>query len=108
MDSNIRHENNMNAASPNTYTPENVVNLNPPEPGEKFTSKAGVELEHRRKVLFRAFEVTGKQLDRDALEMEKSAIVGEHNIQRRHELMDTARCLRVTQTWLDSLIKNAA
>jgi hypothetical protein len=87
---------------------DNVVKLPTAEPGDQFTSKAGLELEARRKALFRAFELTGKQLDVDALAMEKAAIIGEHPIQRRHEIMDTARCLRITQSWLAGLIKNAA
>lgn len=62
------------------------------------------EMERRRKITFRAFEIAGKQLEADALRMEQQAIIGEaHTIQRRHELMDSARCLRVATGWLQQL-----
>lgn len=62
------------------------------------------EMERRRKIAFRAFDISSKQLEADALRMEQQAIVGEgHTIQRRHELMDTARCLRIATGWLAQL-----
>lgn len=48
----------------------------------------------------RASEIVFQSLERDALNMEKSAIVGENTIEKRHSLMDTARCIRVTMTWM--------
>lgn len=74
------------------------------ELGNKTETVDGTEMERRRKVTFRAFEITAKQLESDALRMENAAIVGEgHTIQRRHELMDSARCLRIATGWLQQL-----
>src|SRR5258708_1645289 len=96
MDANIRHEKSMSASNTNGDAPDNVVRLDTAPPGDQFTTKAGVELEERRKVLFRAFELTGKQLEHDAGKMVQSSILGEHEVKHRIELMDKARCLYVS------------
>lgn len=88
--------------------PDNVVNLNPPDPGDQFTTKAGMELAERRKALFRAFELTGKQLEHDAGRMVQASILGEHEVKHRIELMDKARCLYVSVGWLQALIEPVA
>lgn len=75
----------------------NVVTMD----GKPLGENAAVqELEQKRKILQRASEIVFQSLEQDALTLEKAAIVGEHTIQRRHELMDTARCIRITLTWM--------
>ena len=76
--------------------PKNVVTFE----GKPLPTKSAEELERKRMITFRALELAAKQLEHDALEMEKAAIVGEHPIQRRHELMDQARALRMSQSWI--------
>jgi len=66
--------------------------------------KSADELERNRKITLRAFEITKLQLEKDAERMESAAIMGEHPLQRRHELMDQARAMRLTTGWLDSLM----
>lgn len=61
---------------------------------------AATELERKRAILFRAFRLTADQLEHDAAEMEKHAILDELPIQRRHEIMRTAEALRVAQSWI--------
>lgn len=81
----------------------------PADPGKNVVTMDGqplaeapavLEMEQKRKVFQRAAEIILHSLERDALNLEKAAILGEHTIQRRHELMDTARCLRVCMTWM--------
>jgi hypothetical protein len=62
-------------------------------------SSAG-ELEQRRRIAERVNEIIVQRLERDALKLEESAIVGDHTIAKRHQLMDLSRCLRTTVTWI--------
>jgi hypothetical protein len=62
-------------------------------------SSAG-ELEQKRRIAQRVNEIIVQRLERDALHLEESAIVGDHTIAKRHQLMDLARCLRTTVTWI--------
>jgi hypothetical protein len=66
--------------------------------------KAVAELQQRRAVFVRSAQIIIKQLEHDALKMEESAIVDEHPIQRRHELMDLAKGIRQTTVWLTGLL----
>jgi len=85
-------------------TADNIVPLaeNIIKNGEE--TKAVAELERARQITLRAFDITAKQLEKDALRFEEQAIVGEVPIQRRHELMDHARALRVACGWLQMLV----
>lgn len=64
---------------------------------------SGAELERKRAILFRAFELSAGQLARDAEQIEANAIVNELPIKKRHEMMSTASSLRVASGWLLSL-----
>jgi len=87
--------------------PDNVVKLDPPAPGDQFTTKAGLELQERRKALLRALELSAKQLEHIANDMVKSSILGEHEVKRRIELMDSARSCFVAKTVLENIVADA-
>lgn len=74
----------------------NVITMD----GQPLPTPSTTELEQKRKVMQRAAEIIFGSFERDSLKLEKTAMLGEHTIQRRHELMDTARCLRVAMTWM--------
>jgi hypothetical protein len=80
--------------------PDNVVPLS----GEKTSTLAQTELEKRRSEQIaldkRVREIVIKTLDRDAANLEKTAILQELPIHRRHDLFDLARCIRRTMLWL--------
>lgn len=61
-------------------------------------------VERRRKQALAAFSITLQQLDADAQTLEAAATVGDLRIQEVHQNFDTARCLRVTMTWLQGLM----
>lgn len=82
------------AAAPKVAMPPNVVSL-----GDDIVNVG--ELEKRRLVNIRVTEIIMARLDRDALELEKEAIVGNITLEKRHQLMDLARCLRTTMTWIN-------
>jgi hypothetical protein len=87
---------NANHAQPDEAAPpENIVSL----------TEGAQELTKKRAIVQRAFEISRTQLERDALKMEESAIVGEHTLERRHELMDLARALRMSGAWLQQLVQ---
>lgn len=79
---------------------------NPERAGDKIItldladkiSDAG-ELEKRRMVNARVNEIILARLQRDATGMEADART-ETDLQKCHRLMDTAKCLRVTMTWI--------
>lgn len=75
--------------------PDNIVALGLAEE----INNAG-ELEKRRLVAQRVNEIMLGRLNRDAEGMEASAKT-EPDIRKAHSLMDTARCLRVTMTWIN-------
>ncbi len=62
-------------------------------------SEAG-ELEKRRMVNARVNEIILGRLSLDAKIMESEART-EKDIQKMHQLMDTAKCLRVAMTWIN-------
>lgn len=66
--------------------------------------KSQAELEKARQIMLRSFALVSGQLEHDALKLEEGAIVGNYEIKRRHEMMDTAKCLRVTVGWLQTLV----
>lgn len=59
------------------------------------------ELERRRMVFKRAAEIICARLAQDATAMEDACEVSD-DLTKRHQLMDSARCLRVTVTWLQN------
>ncbi len=61
---------------------------------------ASTELERKRAIIFRAFELTATQLENDAEKIETNAIIGEHPIKRRYEMLHTSESLRVAASWL--------
>lgn len=85
---------------------DNIIQLG--EAKANPDSKAMQEIEGKRKIFQRVNEIMLSSLEQDALRLEKSAIVGEHPIDRRHALMDTARCIRVTMTWIAGPQENPA
>jgi hypothetical protein len=86
------------AARAETPPTDNIVSLTDTI-CDKNQSSAG-ELEQKRKIAQRVNEIIVQRLERDALHLEESAIVGDHTIAKRHQLMDLARCLRTTVTWI--------
>lgn len=60
---------------------------------------AAAELEQRRIWAQKMREMIRTQLTADAIGMETAA-QAEKDIQKRHQLMDTAKCLRVTIGWM--------
>lgn len=82
--------------------PDNVVALT--EQIVRDGPSAMVELERKRKIVFRAFEISTEQMENDATEIEKAAILGEHPMKKRHEMMRTAEALRIAAAWLSTLI----
>lgn len=85
-----------------TPTPENIVPIT-----DKIMQdgpKAAADLEQKRRIAMKAFEITMKQLEADAGRMEQSAILGEHDMKTRHQMMNTAEALRVAGAWLQSLM----
>lgn len=94
--------------SDNNHAPQGATLSPEPDPGNTVITMDGkplptpsaTELEQKRKIMQRAAEIIFQSFERDCLNLEKAAIVQENTIQRRHELMDTARCLRVAMTWM--------
>lgn len=62
------------------------------------------EMERKRAILFRAFEITASQLERDAARMEEQAIVSDMPIKKRHEVMRTAEALRIATSWIQGAL----
>lgn len=85
-------------------SPENVVQFNDvPSLTDKIMkdgSQASAEMEQKRKIAFRAFEITCRQLEQDAAKIEQSAIIDDHPMKKRHEMMRTAEALRVATGWI--------
>jgi hypothetical protein len=77
---------------------DNIIQLG--EAKANPDSKAALEIEEKRKIFQRVNEIMLGSLERDAMVLEKQAIVGEHTIEERHRLMELARALRMTMTWI--------
>lgn len=56
--------------------------------------------ETQRKVIERVNEIMVKRLKFDVQQLEQSAIVGDHPIEKRHSMMGLALALRQTITWI--------
>ena len=76
-----------------------------------ITNGEARELEGKRKTLFRAFELTKKQLEVDASRMEAQALsmdpAKSEDLMKIHQIMDQALALRITTNWLDVLMMPA-
>jgi hypothetical protein len=83
-------------------SPENVLPLT--DTIMREGASAAADLERKRNILFRAFEVTARQLERDAEEMEKRFILGEMPMQDRYKMMHTAEALRVSASWITNAL----
>jgi hypothetical protein len=83
-------------AQAETPPTDNIVSLT-----DAICDQSGAgELEQKRRIAQRVNEIIVQRLERDALQLEESAIVGDHTIAKRHQLMDLARCLRTTVNWI--------
>lgn len=61
---------------------------------------SAADLETKRKVAARVNELIVKRLTFDVQQLEQSAIVGDHPIEKRHSMMGLALALRQTITWI--------
>lgn len=61
---------------------------------------SATDLEARRKVVARVNEIIVKRLNFDVQQLEQSAIVGDHPMEKRHSMMGLALALRQTVTWI--------
>lgn len=61
---------------------------------------AQTELERKRKIMLRAFELTAGQMEHDAAQIETSAFVAEHPLKQRYEMLHTSESLRIAAGWL--------
>ena len=69
-------------------------------PDETAAKMAALEIDKKRQILQRAMEICYQSLEHDAMMLEKAAIVGEHPILKRHDLMEMANHLRKTLVWI--------
>lgn len=83
---------------------DNVIDLTNQIVDEGKAKGSAEDLEKKRAIMLRAFTLVSGQLEHDALKLEEGAIVGNYEIKRRHEMMDTAKSLRVTVGWLQTLV----
>lgn len=65
------------------------------------------EMERRRQAMIRATEIVCKRLAYDAAGMEEVAISPGLDLNKRHQLFDTAKGLRITIDWLTEAQKPA-
>ena len=66
-------------------------------------TKAADDLERARQITLRAFEITGKQLEKDALRFAEQMVLGEVPLARRLQLAEQAKGLLLAKGWLDML-----
>lgn len=85
----------------------NIVALTDKIIKEGGSPTAQAELERKRHIAMRAFQITAQQIEADALKFEESAIVGNHDIMKRHQMMDQARAFRITASWLMNMAEEA-
>lgn len=70
----------------------------------KEGESSATELERKRHIVVRAHQITISQLQSDAQKMMESAIVSEHPLEKRLQIMDQARALFMTIGWLQGLV----
>lgn len=85
----------------------NVVALTDKTIKEGGNPPAQAELERKRHIAMRAFQITAQQIEADALKFEEGAILGNHDIMKRHQMMDQARAFRMTSAWLMEMAQEA-
>jgi hypothetical protein len=83
---------------------DNVVALTDKICAEGQLSQGPALLERKRAIMLRAFELTAAQIEHDAAEIEKTAIIGEHPIKKRYEMLHTSEALRVASGWIRGVL----
>lgn len=85
---------------PSAAQPDNVIAMGDRIADAGQMTEAAKQLEKQRAAQDKLAKITMGMLEADALKLEEAAIVGNHDIQKRHGLMDQARALRMTITWI--------
>lgn len=79
---------------------ENIISM-----GEG--TKASVELEQKRQQAIAAFKIVSHQFNVTAELLEAEASLKATPLQKRHQSMDLARCMRTCQSWLMGALQDA-
>lgn len=85
---------------PSAAQPDNVIAMGDRIADAGEMTEAAKQLEKQRVAQEKLAKIFVNLLEADALKLEEAAIVGNVDIQRRHGLMDQARALRMTITWI--------